>query len=107
MILVLLGLLLIITAFLCIQFPDLIKSLKNNDEAQWKLLGSPSVYAFSKSLSVFSWIIHRGFEKSPSPEVIEQGKIAYKKALILKYTLIAGLILLLLGFGLAILKQVI
>ena len=106
MVLIVLGLLLIIVAALFIQFPDLVKSLKNNDEAQWKLLGSPTVYASSKMLSVFSWVINRGFEKSPSTEVIELGQVALKKAQFLKGTLIVGLILLLLGFALAIFNQV-
>ena len=106
MVLIVLGLLLIIVASLFIQFPDLVKSLKNNDEAQWKLLGSPTVYASSKMLSVFSWVINRGFEKSPSPKVIELGHVAFKKAQFLKGTLIVGLVLLLLGFAWAIFNQV-
>jgi len=105
MTLIVLGLLFIVSASLFIQFPELVKSLKTNDEIQWKLLGSPTIYGSSKMISVFSWVLNRGYEKSPSPEVVVLGQIAFKKALILKYTLMIGVVFILLGIALALFNQ--
>ena len=52
------------------------------------------------------FIDYGGFEKSPSLEVIELGQVAFKKAPFLKDTLMVGLVLLLLGFAMAIFNQV-
>lgn len=97
------GALLIVIGILSISFPQLANSLKANDHQQWELLGSPPPYAFSKTIGVFSWILSHGYEKSASEEVMTLGKKALVKALIAKYSLLMGAVLLAVGFALALL----
>lgn len=100
-----LGAVLIIVGALAISFPELCASLKSKDPDRWKLLGSPHGYAFSdlgSTIGVFTWVLSRGFESSPSDEVGALGKKALSKALFAKYCLLAGTFLALVGFGLAV-----
>ncbi len=98
MIILTLGLLLIIAGALSIRFPDMVDSLKANDRSQWELLGSPPSYAFSKTIGVFSWILSRGYEQSPSPDVHRLGERYLNRARFAKYAMLCGAVLLSVGF---------
>jgi hypothetical protein len=98
MIILVLGFLAILVGALSIQFPDLVKSLKENDFKQWEVLGSPPEYAFSKSIGVFSWVLDHGYEQSSSADVKLLGAKALSKAMLAKYALLLGVALVVLGF---------
>jgi hypothetical protein len=105
MIILSLGMLLIIVGALSISFSDLCQSLKLNDEAQWKTLGTPIGISFTdlgKTIGVYSWVLGFGYEQSQNAEVVNLGKAALKKALFAKYTMMWGCIFLVLGFFLAL-----
>jgi hypothetical protein len=74
--------------------------LRQQDEALWLQLDSPSGYALvdhGKTVEVFSWVLERGFEQSASPEVQAQGIHAYKQAFIARTLMFCGLTLMVLG----------
>jgi hypothetical protein len=101
-----LGAVLIVVGAISISFPQLCRSLKDNDEHQWKALGSPMGLSFTdlgKTIGVYNWILDFGFEKSANVEINNLGKQALKKALFAKYTLLWGCLLLALGFFAALL----
>lgn len=101
MITLILGAALILIGAVSISFPDLCRSLKVNDEPQWRALGSPMGLSFAdmgKTLGVYSWVINFGYEKSANTEIVDLGKQAIKKALFAKYTLLWGCLFLVLGF---------
>ncbi len=98
MVTLVLGFALIITAFLSIRFPELVRSIRENDNRQWVLLGSPGQYAFSKTIGVYSWIIHRGYEESSSDEVKRLGQKALHKALFARHSLMFGTVFVVVGF---------
>ena len=101
MITLILGMALILIGAVSISFPDLCRSLKVNDERQWKALGSPSGLSFTdlgKTIGVYSWVLNFGYEASHNTEITNLGKLALKKALFAKYTLLWGCLFLVLGF---------
>lgn len=102
MIILTLGAILIAVGASQLSFPGLVNSLKENDHQQWTTLGSPPTYAFSKTLGVFSWILNRGYENSQSPEVVASGRKCLGKALFAKYSFLAGVLLLIIGFVVAL-----
>ena len=96
--LVLIGGLLLLLGVLLISFPELCSSLKKHDEPTWHQLGDPYGGMFaSKTITVFSWILDRGYTHVDSDEVFNLGEQAYKQALIAKYLCLAGLSLLVVG----------
>lgn len=99
MIILALGGLCIVVAVLLIRFPEMVRVLKQHDHPQWKLLGSPPEYAFSKSLGVFSWILDSAYEHSSSEEVINEGRRSLRRAKMAKYLLIVGVLLCVIGFS--------
>lgn len=102
MLLLVLGFMMTVSAALFIDFPDLVRALRTNDQDRWFTLGSPPEHAFSKSLGVFSWVLNHGFEQSSSKEVVFLGAQAYKKAITAKYMCLAGISLVIAGFALAL-----
>lgn len=103
MFITILGFAIVVSTCFQVCFPDLVKALKANDNDRWFTLGSPPEYDFSKSFGVFSWVLAHGFEQSNSREVVSLGARAYKKALTLKYSLVLGLLLVGVGFVMALL----
>lgn len=102
MLLLPLGLMLIIAASLSISFPQLCHALQEEDHASWKRLGSPNGHAmadFGKSAGVFSWVLQHGYEASNSSQVARLGAQALHRALMAKYAMLAGVIMVVVGFG--------
>jgi hypothetical protein len=105
MIILILGMLLIVVGAVSISFSDLCRSLKLNDESQWKILGAPVGISFTdlgKTIGVYSWVLGFGYEHSHNAEIVNLGKAALKRALFAKYTMMWGCIFLVLGFFLAL-----
>lgn len=81
-----------------IRFPELVACLKKHDSHQWKLLDSPPIYAFSKSIGVYSWILEHGYEQSKSCEVKTLGLKSLHRALFARHTILLGVALVIIGF---------
>lgn len=105
MIILSLGLLLIIVGAISISFSDLCRSLKLNDEGQWKTLGTPMGLSFTdlgKTIGVYNWVLGFGYEQSQNAEIVNLGKVALKRALFAKHTMLWGCIFVVLGFFVAL-----
>ena len=97
--------LLIVAGAVSISFSDLCRSLKLNDESQWKILGAPIGLSFvdlGKTIGVYSWVLGFGYEQSQNAEIVTLGKAALKRALFAKYTMAWGCIFVVLGFSIAL-----
>ncbi len=102
MIVLVLGFVFIILGVLAMRYPELVSSLKKEDENQWILLGSPPPYAFHKTIGVYSWLQGRGYESSESATIQVLGEKARKKAVFTRYSLIIGVTCIALGFVLSL-----
>lgn len=105
MIILLLGSCLLILGVLSIRFPDISKALSNYDSVQWHRLGSPAGYSFSdlgNTLSLYSWLLNEGYNTCESQEVKSLCIEAHKKAVMAKYLMQVGVLLLVVGSGLAL-----
>ena len=106
MLLLPLGLMLVLIAALSISFPQLCHALKTDDTENWKRLGSPNGIAVAdlgQSASVFSWVLNHGYESSTSDTVNRLGQQALQRALMAKYAMLAGVIMIVVGFFSALL----
>jgi hypothetical protein len=100
MLVTLIGWFILLAGMLLVRFPHFCQVLRQQDEALWLQLDSPSGYALvdhGKTVEVFSWVLERGFEQSASPEVQAQGINAYKQAFIARTLMFCGLTLMVLG----------
>lgn len=105
MIVLVLGFLVLIGGLLLMRNPKLDRALKKNDESQWKTVMSPSPSGYVNSFGViplFTWVLGRGYEKSSSEEVRIAGSAALKRAILAKYCMSAGVVLIAVGFVLAV-----
>lgn len=83
MAILLLGAVVFLAGVMRINYPELCRALKAEDPQAWLTLGSPSGYSMTdmgKSIGVFSWVLARSYEASPSGEVRELGARAYRRA---------------------------
>lgn len=106
MIILTLGVVLIVVGAVSISFSDLCRSLKLNDQNQWRVLGAPSGTSFidlGKTIGVYSWVLGFGYEQSPNAEIVNLGKTALKRALFAKYTMAWGCLFVVSGFFMALL----
>lgn len=100
MLVTLIGWCILFVGVLLIRFPRFCQVLRQQDEALWLELDSPSGYAFAdhaKTYAVFSWVLERGFEQSVSQEVQQLGISAYKQAFIARTLMFVGLCMMLVG----------
>ncbi len=93
------GFIVIIIGVLAMRYPELVSALKEEDNENWILVGSPPPYAFSKTIGVYSWLQSKSYEASCSDNVRTLGAKAYNKALFTKYSLAVGVVLIVAGFG--------
>lgn len=109
MVALVLGCIFLALGVLQIRFPYLAETLKKSDPETWKRLGGPSGYSFSdlgNTISLYIWILSKGFSDSASSDILEEGKKAFAKARRAKYQMLAGLFLIVLGL-LVVLTQAI
>lgn len=109
MVALVLGCIFLALGVLQIRFPYLAEILKNSDPETWKRLGSPSGYSFAdlgNTISLYSWILSKGFRDSASSDILEEGERSFVKARRAKYQMLAGLFLIVLGL-LTVLTQTI
>ena len=102
MILLVVGFIVIILGVLAMRYPELVSTLKEEDNERWVLIGSPPPYAFSKTIGVYSWLQSRSYEASNSENVRILGAKARKKAQFTKYSFAVGVVLVVAGFGLSL-----
>jgi hypothetical protein len=79
--------------------PELSRTLKQHDREQWNaLLGSQgSLMASFDRLTLFSWTLSRRFEGSDNIDIQYAGHQAFKQATRVKYTLLLGISLIIIG----------
>ncbi|WNO11172.1 hypothetical protein [Teredinibacter sp. KSP-S5-2] len=105
MIVLVIGSVLIVVGAVSISFVSLAKTLEEHDKVQWLKLGSPRGTSFvdlGKTIGIFSWVLSRGFEASPSKKVQEQGKSDLTRALFAKYSMLVGVLCVFVGFALGL-----
>ncbi len=81
------------------------RALKENDEAEWTTVMRPSSSGYVISfgtIPLFIWVLNRGYEKSASEQVRSIGSVALKKAQLARNCMLIGVVLITIGFGLAL-----
>lgn len=100
-----LGFLVLIYGLAMMRNSGLDRVLKENDEAEWTTVMRPSPSGYVNSFGIiplFIWVLDRGYEKSASEQVRAVGSASLKRARLAKYCLLFGLVLIVIGFGLAL-----
>ncbi|MGS0674787.1 hypothetical protein [Shewanella sp. 0m-4] len=79
--------------------PELNRVLKQHDRAQWDaLLGSQGSFMSSfDRMTLFTWTLSRGFENSENIDIQYAGLLAYKQATRVKYMILTGVSLIIIG----------
>ncbi|MEZ9821450.1 hypothetical protein AB4238_12640 [Shewanella sp. 10N.286.45.A1] len=95
-----LGFVLLFIGIAFMGLPELNRTLKRNDRQQWdSLLGSQGRFMASfDRLTLFFWTLGRGFEVSDNIEIQYAGHQAFKQATRVKYTILLGTSLIIIGF---------
>ncbi|MCL1146579.1 hypothetical protein AB4298_13685 [Shewanella sp. 10N.261.52.F9] len=91
------GLILLGLAFM--GLPKLNNTLKQHDRAQWEVLARQRgrlTLPFER-MSLFAWTLNRGFENSENIDIQYAGLIAYKHATRVKYLILLGVSLVIIG----------
>jgi hypothetical protein len=105
MILLVFGFLLIVIGVFNINFPALAQVLKEYDLNQYNKLGKPTGFNImdnGKTLGLFSWVLNKGYETSNNAQILTIASKAYARALLAKYTMIGGVVLMIVGLAYAI-----
>lgn len=91
------GLILLGLAFM--GLPELSRTLKQHDRAQWEVLARQNgrLALPLERMSLFAWTLSRGFENSENIDVQYAGLIAYKHATRVKYIILFGVSLVIIG----------
>ncbi|GIU19760.1 MULTISPECIES: hypothetical protein [unclassified Shewanella] len=94
-----LGFILMFLGLAFMGLPELNRVLKQHDRALWdSLLGSESsLLSSSDRMTLFTWTLGRGFENSENIDIQYAGLLAYKRATRVKYTILAGISLIIIG----------
>ncbi|MCL1048649.1 hypothetical protein L2755_03235 [Shewanella abyssi] len=93
------GFLLLLLGIAFMGMPDLNRTLKQHDREQWNtLLGYQGAFmAPFDRLTLFSWTLSRRFEGSDNIDIQYAGYQAFKQATRVKYTLLVGISLIIIG----------
>lgn len=80
--------------------PELNRTLKQHDRQQWdSLLGSQGRFMASfDRLTLFSWTLSRRYEVCDNIDIQYAGQQAFKQATRVKYTILLGISLIIIGF---------
>lgn len=101
MVLVTVGLLMLVAAFLLVRFPLLAEALRQHHTPLWRQLGRPEPWSFHQSLGLFSWVLARGFDQTPG--LISLGEEALTRARWARSLFAVGAACLVLGYFWALL----
>ena len=99
------GIVLLLVGIAFMGLPELNRTLKRYDRPQWdSLLGSQTSFMASfDRLTLFSWTLSRGYEASENIDIQYVGHQAYKQATRVKYTMLTGVSLIIIGFVITLL----
>lgn len=103
------GFLVLLIGILKMRNSELDDLLKKNDPEEWTSVMRPTQSGYVNSLGIiplFSWILNCRYEASDNQELQVVGRVALKKARIAKYTMLSGVILMILGFAVSLIKLV-
>lgn len=91
------GLILLGLAFM--GLPELNRTLKQHDKAQWEVLAKQNgrLTLPLGRMSLFAWTLSRGFENSENIDIQYAGLIAYRHATRIKYIILLGVSLVIIG----------
>ena len=94
-----LGFIIMFLGLAFMGLPELNRVLKQHDRALWdSLLGSQGNFVSSfDRMTLFTWTLGRGFENSENIDIQYAGLLAYKRATRVKYTILAGISLIIIG----------
>lgn len=98
MVVLVLGCFLLLGGVLLIRFPQFVALLRDNEPEQWQLLGAPPAHSFSKAIGVFNWVLARGYERCHDSSIVCEGRVVYRKALLAKQLMLAGVAFIVVGF---------
>ncbi|ABV88948.1 hypothetical protein [Shewanella pealeana] len=94
-----LGFMIMFLGLAFMGLPELNRVLKLHDRALWdSLQGSKASFISSfDRMTLFSWTLSRGFENSENIDIQYAGLLAYKRATRVKYIILAGISLIIIG----------
>lgn len=101
MLLISAGLVMLMAAFLLVRFPLLAEALRQHHSQLWLQLGRPEPWSFHQSLGLFSWVLARGFDKTPG--LLTLGEEALVRARWARTLFVAGSACLVSGYFWALL----
>lgn len=105
MIILLAGIFIFVLAVSQMRFSELDNSLRDNEPDQWSQIMSPTSSGYAVSFGVvqlFGWVVTRGYEKSEHQSIRSLGAAAFEKTKKVKFLVILGLVLIVLGFAAAL-----
>lgn len=93
------GFIILFVGIAFMGLPELNQVLKQHDRALWdRLQGSQGTFISSfDRTTLFIWTLGRGFENSDNIDIQYQGLLAYKRATRVKYTILTGVSLIIIG----------
>lgn len=108
MVILLVGIIAFILGLAMARNKEMDDLLQRDDNETWRTVMSPSNSGYVNSFGIiqlFSWILSHGYENSISPQVQTLGGKALRRAKIAKYVMILGVLLIVVGFYVALLLQ--
>ncbi|WP_108945407.1 hypothetical protein [Shewanella halifaxensis] len=100
------GMGLIVLGLVLMDLPELRRVLKRHDVECWQMLSkqkSRSWLSF-KRMNLFAWTLSRGFERSENIDIQYAGLLAYKHATRVKYIILFGVSLIIIGSVVALIS---
>ncbi|GIU22598.1 hypothetical protein [Shewanella sp. MBTL60-007] len=93
------GFIILFVGLAFMGLPELNRVLKQHDRALWeRLLGSQGSFVSSfDRTTLFIWTLGREFENCENIDIQYQGLLAYKRAIRVKYTILTGVSLIIIG----------
>ena len=84
---------LILLGLALMGLPELNRTLKQHDKAQWEVFAKQG----RGRMSLFAWTLSRGFESSENIDIQYAGLIAFRYATRIKYIILLGVSLVIIG----------
>ncbi|MCK8046727.1 hypothetical protein MSG37_17700 [Shewanella sp. 1CM18E] len=96
----------IFLGLILMDLPDLNRALKQHDIECWRTLTKQERFILSSErMNLFAWTLSRGFENAEHIDVQYAGLLAYRRATKVKYIILFGISLIIVGSVMAIVSQ--
>lgn len=105
MIILLLGVVALLAGLVLMRNTALNQQLKTEDETTWTTVMRPTELGYVNSfgtIPLFQWVLSKGYEQSSSDAIRALGAASFKRAKTAKSLMILGVVLIFIGFLIAI-----